>query len=573
MNDVINQLIIQKYLTQIQNLTLKSLVELKAHCVQFDGNFEAEFHRLTNDCVAQTYRDFMNDIQQGKTPNYSCELNYQDGFERNVGVDSDPNEESHDTIERSRLCSNNTASSSVSKKFACVICQDARAQTQYSSIENIHAHWEAEHNDGQLFQFYVVEPVVHFLQKTSTEPSISRVLLIVSQLDQCIGYIRSNHQEVMRCEMISPFRFTDDHLNELLKINFNHDHTNRDAIYDPVDQELPQPCSILFVVCSYCQSKVDGNQFMLHVREHVRNVRCMECNLQVGTLADLFLHDEKVHGINSTTTIELHCSEFVAQSEQTFQNSKVVFANGLVLHNLNLVGTGYDKSSAHSAFIQVLIDLEMAKYRKLCQPKCLDTKGRSEDSSDATEVIDQNEVNSNHQVLQSIENHPTVPPQPNSYAMELKKQNEISKILMIRGIPELNNENLTEIFMALCKKVNAKVDADDILGIERCDTRRGTIIVKLKHLKDKRTVRKLAKDLWSNDVVKLPPKVVKTKVYVYSQLTEFFNKILEIAKSACAQGALHSYQLTKDGVIVKRTPESIGQIVLSKKQLEDYIRS
>ena len=86
------------------------------------------------------------------------------------------------------------------------------------------------------------------------------------------------------------------------------------------------------------------------------------------------------------------------------------------------------------------------------------------------------------------------------------------------------------------------------------------------------TIRKLAKKLWSNDIVKLPSNVAKTKVYVYPQLTKFFNEILKIAKSACAQGTLHSYHLSKDGVIVKRTSESTGQIVSSKEQLENYIK-
>lgn len=363
-------------------------------------------------------------------------------------------------------------------------------------------------------------------------------------------------------------QLTNERLNQLLTINLDHSIANSEETSDSVDQNSPSISPILCVVCSYCNAQIDRDQYLLHVREHLSKIFCMECDHLIGELADVFTHDKKEHGINR---IDFHCAEFAAKSAQAFQNTKVIFNNGLVLYNLNLVGTEYDTSNTHTAFIQVLIDLEREKYRKLYQPNGLDDGNKSENDPNASSV-DQNDANSKRQVLQSMENQSPATSQLNSYAMELRKQNEFTKNLIIKGIPELKNENLTEIFVALCNKVDAKVNLNDILGIERCKSSRDTIIVKFKHLKDKKTVRRIAKGIWSSDLVKLPPNVPKTQVFVYPQLTEFFSDIIKVAESARAQGTLHSYQLSKDGVIVKRTSGSTGKIVLSKEQLENFIK-
>lgn len=171
---------------------------------------------------------------------------------------------------------------------------------------------------------------------------------------------------------------------------------------------------------------------------------------------------------------------------------------------------------------------------------------------------------------------PCSPTNSDLYAFELKKQNKIIRNLLIKGIPPLQNEKLMEMFKKLCKIIGTELNADDdIIGIDRCDSGSDQIIVKFKHFKGKMKVRKcaIAKDLWSHELIDLPPGVRNLKVHFRSQLTPFYENIQKMAKAARAKGALHSYQLCKDGFFVKRTQNSTGRMVLSKEQLQIYINS
>lgn len=513
--------------------------------------------------------------------------------------------------------------------FSCVTCQDSNVLTEYhGTIENIFKHWIKEHINQDPCQFYLVEPVSYLYVDSTAEEHLNGSIIIYSRSDSRINYIRMNYQEQIRSDIINPFPLTEEKLDALLGINFpnrNGDCTNgiKKEPGDEVDSKqlitsrLHTALNGAILVCSYCNTKFSRKMYQMHIKEHLTNLFCSECGVEVGCLADIFAHDEKVHGINQ---IEFHCTELMDQLSHAFLRTKIIFNNGLVLHNHNLIGTKLDVTQIHDGFVQSLIELQKIKYLGSIAPAdpendiFLETTvalGSTPEADSTLQQLSSKDASSKHTSSKDTSSKDTsskhtfskhtsskdVSPKDTSprstsnhseriqengivqeedqelLASELRKQNDIMKNLILRGIPRIEKLDLLVTFEKLCKKINAIVNTDDIRSIDWCDNTSGTIIVKFNHLKQKTLVRKygIEKEVWLHDLVKIPPNMKNVRILVNSQITPFYTDIQKMAKSARKNGLLDSYQLWKEGFFVKRKPDSKGRIVLSKDQLQNYI--
>lgn len=433
-----------------------------------------------------------------------------------------------------------------------------------------------DHTSQHPFEFYLMEPVAYFQCHTKAEEHLKGSILIFSRLDRRIDLIRTKYQEQLRSDIVNPFPLAEERLVKLIQINTdqtNGDRSSRSLVKlepnDEVDAKaLPSklPNSLYHLICSYCNLKLRRDQYLMHLKKHCKQLCCFECGDRVGSLAEIFAHDKKRHGIDR---INYQCTQLAAQLSHTFLNMKIIFENGLVLHNLNLVGTKFDGSAIHDAFVQSLIELEKIRYSKSmarAQPDIGMERMDNMDMELTAEDFNQSESIDSDSLVEN--------PDPNLLTVELKRQNDIMKNLTVRGIPRICNLDLMKIFIAFCSSINADIRPDDIRSIDRLDTTTSdTIIVKFHHLQKKMLVRKLAidKEIWLHALIKLPPGTKSARVLVNSQVTLFYAEIQKMAKIARHMGSLYSYQFRKEGFFVKRTAESNAQLVLSKEQLRNYI--
>lgn len=439
-------------------------------------------------------------------------------------------------------------------QFSCVTCQDGNTSIKFhGSIGNVYLHWKYAHaNNNQPFQFYMVDPVAYFQCNSKPEGASVSPVLIWNRSDKRVKSIRKTHTEILRSDIINPFRLNDEQISQLLQIDVHteDDQTDGNKCHESISK---QPH--FHTICTYCSAKLSTDKYLHHLKEHCGNLTCFECNECVGSLADIFAHDETVHGINR---IEYQCEKLHTQLNLRFLNTKMIFENGLVLYNLNVIDTQFDGSPVHDSFVRRMIETEKLKYSKINAYK------NSEPTLTATETS--NTIDLTVEVMAEFDNEQFL-------ANELKKQNDIIKNFTVRGFPRVDGLDLMNMFMAFCKHINANVQPDDIRSIARQNDDSDLVIVKFQHLHQKKLVRRLAIDMeiYLHQFIDLPAEVQPERIYINSQLTHFYTEIQKLAKIARSMGSLHSYQLRSEGFLVARTADSPLHLVLSTKQLQDYI--
>lgn len=157
---------------------------------------------------------------------------------------------------------------------------------------------------------------------------------------------------------------------------------------------------------------------------------------------------------------------------------------------------------------------------------------------------------------------------------ELQKQNSLKNNLSIVGIPEVRGENLYALFFKICKLLGAQITRADIKSIRR-DTFRAMIIVELRDYAVKSHICRYSHAiyLWSDDVVRSPSGIMRSRIYINDQMTYFYKVMWEIGRAARKQNLIHTSWITDHGFMVKRTKFSKKQRFLSAQQLSRFIDS
>lgn len=317
----------------------------------------------------------------------------------------------------------------------------------------------------------------------------------------------------------------------------------------------------------------------MHIEKHPTNFECSKCSFKSAHLIDLVAHEKDEHRKNS---LNYHCMEFGEAMKKQFFNSKVIFGNGLVLINHNFKNTIYDDSKQFDAFIERLVDRIKMKFSRMTAASAATVDGKYggkagtsrppsvASSSNASETAIERRIDSHRNPFRvsSLNEHES------TEMTELQKQNQLDNNLTIIGLPHLRDDNVLEMFLTYCKKIKANVTATDVVDIYRDGGDiNDTVIVKFKNYELKNMVRNYAqlRQVWTNELVELPPGELATKIFTNLHTTRYYGKMLNIAREARKSDSLFSYYLCKRGLAVRRTENSSERIVLSTSELINYI--
>lgn len=158
---------------------------------------------------------------------------------------------------------------------------------------------------------------------------------------------------------------------------------------------------------------------------------------------------------------------------------------------------------------------------------------------------------------------------------ELRQQNRFMNNIIVYGIPQMNarenREDLMEIFLRLCRRLNVDVSRCDIIDVSRF--KKNQILVKFHsyHIKDKVRIASRSKPTNLSNLMKLPSNIQSSDIFVNHQTTKFYLEMDVMGRKAVADGKIYEYNITANGFMVKRTKDSHERIILSLRELKDYI--
>ena len=499
--------------------------------------------------------------------------------------------------------------------FFCFHCFDERNPTKSFSgtIDDVTKHWSTAHSaESKPFQFYAVPLVSCFhcnevigtynnLIKHHQEKYAEALFMIRDGMDptkcgMCNSkdgdlseHFKKMHDLSSTPKIFNPICYSDERIVELMTINSHIGQTvqTKELIENQIKPD--------HLICGYCQkNNIDINQYSDHLSKHTFKYRCTMvgvCKYESVHLSQMVFHEKIVHNIVS---LDYHCSIFSNWMEKKLFNTDVVFTNGLVLKSYNLVGTSFDDTKLVDKFIRGFLDKEKQRAKKIF--------------ADENKRLTSNETNRNG-VLNATSNnlHSPVEPTPivmseeigrhgepsksrterdgidnvasknkrdsteSSLMSALKDQQELIKNLYVQGITrDLNITDRYGTFLKLCKEMGVTISRSNI---ESIDQRRKGIIVKLYRMDIKNLIMNQTRGqvVWSNELFELPGNQKPWKVHIGHQMTQFYLNMWFFAMDLKKRKLLHSFKLTKDGLVVKRTPEDDERIVLSEDQLHEHV--
>lgn len=497
--------------------------------------------------------------------------------------------------------------------FYCTHCLDANERNETSeliggSIDDVYLHWRTTHLihiPSKPFQFYAAEIAVcrfgdaigtyrellkHQQQVHANEPFAivnyddrKKCGICQSETEDMVEHFETEHKGIFAKEVLNPIQLTDKKIDELLKIEIHkrrqcghcasifeteddidthHSivHENLEKIANPyVNYRRP------FLICGYCHTSVSQDDYFGHLKTHPYVFRCWKCTFQTKDLADLIMHDKHEH---ERDTFEYHCSVFPDWIKTHFNDTKMVFPNGLVVRNYNLLGSRFDDSKVFEVFVDGFIETVKVKLSFLNKNKGADDETKADGQLTPVEADDE-----------------SVGTEDTDYLLaELNKQNELANSLIVIKMPRLTSFDLREMFLKFCDKINVKLSANDIQHIHRRkrDTRDAReiregrdddTIVCLKSYELKEEIRIAAQKapIFSGDVFQLPPDHWNKQMKVISHTTRYYFEMLAIAKEARADRKIFNYELSKQGLHIKRSPTSDDRIFISKTELYNFI--
>lgn len=280
--------------------------------------------------------------------------------------------------------------------FYCAHCLDGNESGDWigGAIEDVYMHWQLSHVISKPFRFYVAQTAVcqfgdaigtyRELMKHQQQAHPSDIPAVVcyddpkkcgiclKSVDVMHEHFEMEHKAITKKGLFNPMRMSDASLDELMKIGIHKkrqcghcdaifETENEIDIHHSIGHENMEKISIPyidngnpFLICGYCHHKIDREHYLMHIKSHPYVFKCWNCLYESKDLIDLVLHDQKMH---ERSTLDYHCSVFPDWLNGFFNNTKMVFPNGLVLRNYNLIGTKYDDSKMFDVYIDGKTDI------------------------------------------------------------------------------------------------------------------------------------------------------------------------------------------------------------------------
>lgn len=175
-----------------------------------------------------------------------------------------------------------------------------------------------------------------------------------------------------------PIQFTEPEMDDLLEIDYAKNQCYHCKKQLQTDTELREHHSAEHAgklmstmnliakqnvcICAHCNKEIGRNEYLPHLAYHSYEFSCSQCTFVTKDLICLVAHDKQDHSIDS---LNFCCSDFKKRLKKHFLDSLIVFGNGLVLVNHNLIGTKYDESQAFEAFVTTVVELMKEQYQLL----------------------------------------------------------------------------------------------------------------------------------------------------------------------------------------------------------------
>lgn len=260
------------------------------------------------------------------------------------------------------------------------------------TIDEIYVHWIKSHLDESIckpFQFYAVALVGCFhCEETGTHHDLvnhhkqqhpSKQFTIFDRIDpkKCgicqfkdgnlVEYFETKHQTAAKQTCLNPITYSKERIKKFLSINM---HQN---LYS--SQKRPG-----YLICGFCQKKVDFVRYLSHYNEHYYEFKCSHCTLfRSADLVELVLHEKNAHSIDS---LNFHCTSFSSWIRKKYLNTTLVFGNGLILKNFNVIRTKFDESKHFEEFINEFLNSKREEVKKRLESEDTDdTLNGAQDAS------------------------------------------------------------------------------------------------------------------------------------------------------------------------------------------------
>lgn len=155
---------------------------------------------------------------------------------------------------------------------------------------------------------------------------------------------------------------------------------------------------------------------------------------------------------------------------------------------------------------------------------------------------------------------------------ELHKQTKLRNNLSIVGLPHVRNENLRAMFLNVCKLLGSPITNDAIRHVWR-DTARQVINIELRDHDVKAHICKFshARYLWTDDLMRLPTGMVRSRIYINDQMTHYYKQMWEIGRQARKCRLIYTSWISDRGFMVKRTAASKKRYFLSATELNRFM--
>lgn len=483
------------------------------------------------------------------------------------------------------------------KRFYCYHCLGKNDLGEaFSIITDVHSHWIISHMQSAKpvpFLFVISDcfachvcgtiQIYHDLLKHANN---NHPAIIVDKIDQkqcalcayngndIIQHFQKMHKSILKSNNLNPMRLTAKMFEELLTIDVHKQlecehcqqlfdtktqvqlHHKIKHSTEKVSMKKVFNNQVIYLICGYCDQKVESDDYFSHVSTHIYPWKCLHCDFHAIDLDDLMEHDELEH--SSSNIFDDIFKNHSNLLEMNYFQTKVVFGNGLVLIKHNLIGT---KIGDRPVFDQFMIEYGDSLRPKIdnAPPKAIVNNKAMESDSD---------VSINEEKLSPVSDDCVITDVHQEENNDLKEQNILDKNVSIYGIPNSLDSELNEVISNLCKTIGTNLTSNDIRRIYRLPGELNEVIINFKTYEAK---SEFMHAKWPTDQIELAPDVQISSRDVRHHMTDFYLSLSAMVCKAKEKNLIVSCELTRRGIAFKRTDSSETEYIRTEYEAQKIL--
>lgn len=412
------------------------------------------------------------------------------------------------------------------------------------TIEEMRNHWQSHHSSKPFLYHAIGLGACFYCEKVDTYLKLqdhhnanhpNKTFIVVDQ---------RNRSKCGLCQLI--FTNTD------MQIHFKREHNFAClfGIFSPIcftQKEIDRlilngidsngvsgnPKSVQHFICGHCsiQNSATTTSLKHHYEKDKFLFGCLHCQFSTKSKIELFTHDKDEHNTSNPHT--KHLDAFRGRAHRHYLRTKIIFPNGLVLFNHNLLGTEFDDRSSFWPFVDSFASRIFPEpTRKKSFNTCVDSK---------------------------------LPPTAAYHARMLEEQRKFRNNLCICGIENVEKELLLRHFMDICDAIGVSIQPADITSIFR---RKGKDVI--AQIADSETKSRILK-AWNELHFDVNTSEILHPISIQNDMTFFFKNLWKFVEDAKRKNQIYSFWISDTGLKVKKTVNSKSRVIWSEKSLLKYI--